>query len=115
MNRRQRMYESNQRARNFLLEFLKVDEVWFKKHGRRKDRIFTQNGHYYATDLFNLFDGIAITKSQVYFFQVKTNAWPPTIPLNQWAVDHKNITVFAINVRNTKKGWRVFHREYPYE
>ena len=25
------------------------------------------------------------------------------------------VRVIAINVRNTKKGWRVFHREYPFE
>ena len=108
------MYESNRRARKYLLEFEGCDEVWFKRHTRRKDDIFTQVGKYKATDLFNKFDGIAIGK-QIIFFQVKTSAWPPTTELNRFAEKFSGVRVIAINVRNAKKGWIVATREYPYE
>lgn len=111
------MYDSNRRARNFLLEFASADAVWLKSHTKRKDRVFTQDGHYNATDLFNLFDGIAISKEHgVILFQVKTDAWPRTDKLNDFARTYKGCTIWSINVRNvSRKGIRVFLREYPYE
>ena len=109
MSPRKRMYVSNAKARNFLLSEEKCTDVWFKRHTRRKDKVFTQDGSYLATDLFNLFDGIALNNEGVIYFQVKTNAWPKTEPLNDFSKKTKE-RIIAINV--TKK--EIKKREYPY-
>lgn len=109
MNPRKRMYESNAKARHYLLQEEKCSDVWFKRHTRRKDKIFTQTGSYMATDLFNLFDGIAVNDKGVIYFQVKTNAWPKTEPLNDFCKKTQE-RIIALNV--TKK--EIKKREYPY-
>lgn len=108
------MYDSNKRARIYLVEF--CTDVWFKRHTFRKDRTFTKGGYYLSTDLFNLFDGVALSQKGIIFFQVKTNAWPPTQPLNDFAKRFTQcITIMALNVRKVNGRIQVFTREYPYE
>lgn len=110
------MYASNRRAKEFLFDSYDCDEVWFKPHTKRKDRVFTKNSMYKATDLFNLFDGIAIAQNfGVIFFQVKTNAWPSTEELNDFVSKYPELRIIALNVRKKKNSWEVFSREYPYE
>jgi len=108
MNRRKRMYASNLRARNFLLEN-NHDEIWFKSHTRRKDKVYAQCGTYKATDLWNLFDGVCFDyEGNLVFFQVKTNGWPDRKPiitfLRKWGL---GFYILAINVHLTKKHWKV--------
>ena len=44
--------------------------------------------------------------------QIKTNAWAKAKPLEDFAKEHKNITVLSINVKGEKNKWTVFSREY---
>ena len=43
MNNRQRMRASNKLAREWLIEH-NYDQVWFKPHGKRNDRVYTNTG-----------------------------------------------------------------------
>jgi len=100
------MYVSNKKARTWFLNN-GYDHVWFKRHTKRKDLVFTKSGAYSATDLWNLFDGICLTKDNVpCFFQVKTNAWPKMQPLR----DFKNGNSFEIICINVKKGVVIIRR-----
>src|SRR3989304_5653312 len=85
---RQKMYDTNLRVRNYLLNEEKCTDVWFKKHTRRLDKTYTPNGFYFSRDLFNLFDGIALTEGSdfIIFFQAKTTNFPSSKPLNLFAV-----------------------------
>jgi len=114
MNKRQRMYASNLRARKFLLAH-NYDEIWFKSHTRRKDKVYAQRGTYKATDLWNLFDGICFdSKGVLIFFQIKTNAWPDKKPIIDFLSSKQTYAfyVIAINVHKTKKGWRTDIRKW---
>ena len=117
MNRRQTMYNSNSKARNYLLA-AGHDQIWMKRHTMRKDRVFTQKGPYAATDLWNLFDGISLKNGILYFLQIKTNAWPAEGPILKfmnkmqgWYATLKSIRVLLINVRKRKNRWVVVTRE----
>ncbi len=112
MNNRQRMYFSNQKARAYLLNTVKCTDVWFKRHTRRKDKTFTPNGYYPSTDLFNLFDGIALSPQKgIIYFQVKTNAWPKTEPLLDFARKYKAV-VISINIYKRDGVWLCRVRSY---
>jgi len=110
MNRRQTMYHSNKLTREYLLRE-EYDQIWLKPHLRRKDRVFAQQGMYLATDLWNLFDGIAFKEGILFFLQIKTNAWAPERPimefLNQYVQFSDTIKAMIINVRKKKKHWIV--------
>lgn len=104
------MYESNRRARNFLLEN-GCDQIWLKPHLRRKDRVFSQKGMYLATDLWNLFDGIAFKDGRLFLLQIKTNAWAPEQPIQDFLNKHlafsDSVKALIINVRKKKGHWVV--------
>jgi hypothetical protein len=92
------MYVSNRKARDWLLSH-GYDHVWFKRHTKRKDLVFTLSGSYTATDLWNLFDGIALTMdNKPCFFQVKTNAWPPMKPLMEFK-NGNSFEILCLNVQ----------------
>lgn len=78
MNKRERMRASNRLVRQWLLEN-GYDQIWFKRHGKRNDYVFTKNGScYMAQDIWNLFDGIAInSQGCVSFLQMSTTQWHP--------------------------------------
>lgn len=105
------MYDSNKRARIFLLSN-GVSDVWFKRHTRRKDLVHTKNGPYPATDLFNLFDGVALSEHKVIFFQVKTGTWPAPKPMTEFARRYAGVTVLALNVRKKNGKYEVARRVY---
>jgi len=111
---RSRMYASNAKARNYLLYEYGASDVWFKRHTRRKDRIFTGATYYLATDLFLLFDGIALVPklSKVIFFQVKTGNWAAEKPILLFKKKYSNAAILVINVRKVKGHYKVFVREY---
>ena len=104
------MYASNKLAREWMLNN-GYNHIWFKAHLKRKDKIYTTAGTYQATDLWNLFDGIAISEQfgQVTFFQVKTNAWPSEDPyLNFYSIKNSEGTaILFINVKKEKNHWVV--------
>lgn len=114
MNRRQTMYSSNLKARNYLLHKFGASDVWFKRHTRRKDKVFTKNSFYWATDLFNLFDGIALVPKlkAVVFFQVKTSAWAAVKPILNFKSEYPSAFVLVLNVRKVKGHYQVFERRY---
>ena len=101
MNNRHKMYQSNKKAR-VLLQTMGCTDIWFKAHTRRNDRTFTQKNYYLSTDLFNLFDGIALLESIIIFFQVKSNRWPSPEPMFEFSKRFPHIRVLAINVRSCK-------------
>ena len=101
MNNRHKMYQSNQKARVYL-QVMGCSDIWFKTHTRRNDRTYTQNSYYLSTDLFNLFDGIALLDSIVIFFQVKSNRWPSPKSMIAFSRRFPHIRVLAINVRSCK-------------
>lgn len=102
MNRRQRMYKSNDKAREFLIKN-GYDQIWLKAHTRRQDTIFTQHYNYKATDLWNLFDGICFKDGHLYFLQIKTDAWPPLKPIFEFKSMHYPMgRVLLANVKKKK-------------
>lgn len=112
---RKRMYKTNAMVKDFLLQ-RGFDEIWFKRHTRRPDVVYTQRGTYAATDLWNLFDGIAFsTGGSIWFLQMKTNAWAKDEPLKDFATKH-NVHILSFNVSNKLKEsngkWKVFWRSF---
>ena len=111
LNNRQRMRESNRIARETLLKE-GYDQIWFKMHTRRHDRIYTQNGAYSALDLWNLFDGACFDiHGRVVFFQVKTNAWPKASDIVEFTKDKIGFDVLLLNVVKKGERWQVKKRE----
>ena len=101
MNNRHKMYQSNQKARVYL-QVMGCSDIWFKAHTRRNDRTYTQNSYYLSTDLFNLFDGVALLGNSIIFFQVKSNRWPSPKPMYVFAKQYQGVCIMAINVRSCK-------------
>ena len=114
-NNRQRMRISNKMVREFLLE-RKFDHIWFKRHSKRNDVVYTQRGTYWASDLWNLFDGICFSpRGDMVFLQMKTNQWAKEEPLKGFAKRHK-IIILSFNVtdklKECKKHFKVFFKGY---
>lgn len=116
MNNRQRMRTSNRMIREWLLDN-NYDDIWFKAHTKRNDRVYTQRGTYLATDLWNLFDGICFDVARnITFLQMKTNAWPKEEPIKRWvgANCHKVLVLNCTNRLKESRGkWMIKVREYP--
>ncbi len=115
MNNRQRMRASNKLIREWLLKN-RYDQIWFKPHGKRNDYVFTQKGNYMAQDIWNLFDGVAISlMGNLYFLQMKTNNWANEKRIKDF-IKNTNIHALSFNVTNKKKEckgkYKVFMREY---
>jgi len=115
LNTRERMRASNKLVRFWLLEN-KYDQIWFKPHSKRSDLVFTQNGNYLATDLWNLFDGICFSPcGEIIFLQMKTNRWAKEKEINCFVKRTKS-RVLIFNVTNQlvecNKKYRVFVRKY---
>ena len=92
---------SNTLARKYLLS-LGYNEVWLKPHTKFHDTVYTFTGeNYKALDLFNLWDGIALHDTGVFFIQIKTNAWPKEQPIVDWCNKYK-ARGLAINVKADK-------------
>ena len=94
------------------------DNIWFKAHTARNDKVFTQKGSYLATDLFNLFDGMCIdsTGSMIVFLQMKTNAWAKEKPIKDFIKKKDGCFALSFNVTNklkdSKGHYKVFVRDY---
>ncbi len=115
LNNRQRMYATNKLVKQWLLEN-GYDQIWFKRHTKDKDLVFTQKGNYLATDLWNLFDGVCFNRYGFpVYLQMKTNAWASEKEINSF-LDSHNISVLVLNVTNKLKEckgkYRLFHRYY---
>jgi len=109
------MRASNKLVRDWLLEN-KFDDIWFKPHSKRNDLVFTQNGNYLATDLWNLFDGICFDKfGNIRFLQMKTNKWAKEDKMKLFIKTHAMITILSFNINNKlsecKGHYKVFVRE----
>lgn len=116
MNNRERMRESNLLVRKYLLEN-NFDHIWFKPHTKRSEYVFTQNGKYLATDLWNLFDGICFTEfGGIVFLQMKTNSWAKEKPIKDFLKKTHDLRVMSFNVTNKMKEcnghYKVFVRKY---
>lgn len=51
------------------------------------------------TDLFNLWDGVAVKKGNIYWIQIKSASWPSEKKIKLWMKGKKHIVAMAINVR----------------
>lgn len=98
MNNRQRMWVSNAKARKFILNLGGTD-VFFQRHTRRKYVFHSPGFSYTATDLFNLFDGLFFLAGKLFFFQVKTNAWPNEKRIKHFLSGKFGFGVLVINIR----------------
>lgn len=118
MNNRQRMYQSNYKARDYILKRMDASDVYFKEHTRRKSRFFNKDGFYLATDFFNLFDGLCFIDGSLCFFQIKTNAWPSEAEINNFLRGKFGFGVFALNVipkkRIIKEKWYTMSSDFSY-
>ena len=106
------MYQSNYKARSYILKEMKGSHVYFKEHTKRKSKFFNLNGDgkeasYLATDFFNLFDGLCFIDGSLCFFQIKTNAWPSRAELDNFLNNKHGFGVFAINVLPKKRQLKV--------
>ena len=111
MNTRERMRQSNKKAVKWLLEN-GYDEVWLKAHTKFSDLVYSNFGNYKALDIFNLWDGIAITQEDgVFFIQIKTNSWAKEQPIIDWCTKYK-AKALSINVKRYKEEWNVMVRRY---
>lgn len=108
------MRASNKLVREWLLSN-GYDEIWFKPHTKRNDVVFTQNGKYIATDLWNLFDGLCFKNGDLRCLQMKTNSWAKEKPITDFIRKHPLI-VLSFNVtdklKESKGKYKVFVREY---
>lgn len=116
MNNRMRMRASNKMVREWLLKN-GYNDIWFKMHSKRNDLVFTQNGNYLASDLWNLFDGICIDPSGfIVFLQMKTNSWAKEKPIKDFVKKVKGCFALSFNVTNKLKEcrghYKVFVRDY---
>jgi hypothetical protein len=94
------MYQSNMRARKYLVEVMGADHVYFQRHTKRKYKFYTKDGSFYTgTDFFNLWDGLCFIGGRVCFFQVKTNAFPNAGDVNSFVADKSGCNFLAINVK----------------
>lgn len=87
------------------------DHIWLKKHMRKPDRHYSQQGHYYGIDVWNMFDGICIKDGKVVFIAIKTNNWDSSNKINDWLSDKVGVNVISINVK-TKNGRKMDVRHY---
>lgn len=101
---------SNKKAYDHLLK-IGYEEVWLKAHTKFHDTVHCIGRTYKALDLFNLWDGIALTKDDHIFVQIKTNAWPKEEPMIDWCKKH-NANGMAINVKLINDDWQVLIRYY---
>lgn len=92
------MRQTNRRTISYLLKELKFEEVWLKAHTKFHDTVYTSHEKYKALDLFNLWDGIGLRQDNIYFLQLKTNAWPKEQPMIDWCTKY-NAKAMAINVK----------------
>lgn len=110
------MRESNRMVKEWLLKN-GYNDIWFKPHTKRKDVVYTQEGKYYATDLYNLFDGICYRGGLQFLLQNKTNSWAAVKPIEKFIQFHPQAQVLVFNVTNKKKEnngkYHVYLREYP--
>lgn len=115
MASRKKMYDTNRRVRNYLLDEEHCTDVWMKKHTRRLDRTHTPEGFYFSRDLFNLFDGIALNNS-VIMFQARTTNFPygrENEKFNSFAVKYPEVHVVAYVTKKVKNRIQVVKRVYP--
>ncbi len=61
------------------------------------------------TDLFNLWDGVAVKKGIIYWIQIKSDSWPSEKKIKIWMKNKKHISGMAINIR---EDGRVSIRDY---
>ena len=121
------MRASNKLVREWLLKN-SYDEIWFKPHGKRNDLVFTQRGNYLAQDIWNLFDGICISRGgTVMFLQMATTKFHAKEPFQKFANKVRGIGILNFMVTDKRKecerinkdgkvskirDYKVFVREY---
>ena len=95
--------KSNKLAVRYLLS-KGFDPVILITHCRHKDMMYTAfRGIVKETDLFNLWDGVAVRKSFIYWIQIKSDAWPSEKKIHAWIKGKKDVKAMAINVRKDGK------------
>lgn len=108
MNKRQRMNDSNRKAREWLFEN-GYDELYFKPHKDIRKRhnveyVYCKDYNYQIMDFYNLFDGFGFDAEGVFtFLQVKTNKWPDFEKIKNFLFSKRGIKALIINVKTPSK------------
>ena len=110
------MRTSNQMVKAWLLDH-GYDDIWFKRHTKRHDFVYTQIGSYACLDLWHLFDGMCFDiEGNICLLQMKTNAWTEEQPILNFVKRRKNLRALIFNVTNKlkecNKKYKVFVRCY---
>ena len=100
MNNRERMRASNRYAVDWLLEDNYYD-VWLKPHVKNQDRVYHPDGNYWATDLWNMWDGISWKDDELWFIAIKTNKWHSEKAIRGWLQNREGVHAIAINVKTS--------------
>lgn len=111
-NNRKKMRATNNLAIEFLLK-LGFTDITLRTHCRHKDIVYNKEKKYWATDYWNLFDGMGFDQhGDLTFLQFKTNAFPPAKPIESFCKRY-NQKAMAINVKTVIKNKpQILVREY---
>lgn len=111
-NNRAKMRASNNLAIEHLLK-LGFTDITLRTHCRHKDLVYNKEKKYWATDFWNLFDGMGFNQhGELIFLQFKTNAFPPAKPIQDFCKRYKQKAI-AINVKTIIKNKpQIIMREY---
>ena len=112
MNRRDRMYETNKKAKKWLLDH-EFDYIWFKPHHdsrkkKHKETYTTKQGVFYQTDLYNLFDGICFDNAgNVVFLQMSTGKFHPVKKYEDFFMDKDSCYCVLLCAVKNKNRWEI--------
>lgn len=102
MNPRQKMRQSNQKARKWLKEVFKANVVWIQRHTRWHTLAIIDGENIYSADIFGKYDAIVIKNKIVWFVQIKTNCLPNQTEHLEFA-KRFGLNVLLINIRDKKE------------
>ena len=107
------MYHSNAVAQDWLLSNKFNYIVMFTHTRYGMPHKWKENGvtkHHLQKDLYGLFDGICLSEDgKIIFFQVKTNAFPPTDPIQTFLKKTRNCYCLGINVVGGRARVRLYN------
>lgn len=109
---RLKMRASNSLAIEYLLK-MGYSDITLRTHCRHKDMVYNKEKKYWATDFWNLFDGMGFNQhGELLFIQIKTNAFPAKDPITSFCKRYKQKAI-AINVKTViREKPSILIREY---
>jgi hypothetical protein len=118
MNRRKTMYNTNRLAREWLFRN-GYDLIWLKPHldarkKKFKDFYHTRQGTFYATDIYNLFDGMCFDSTgQITMLQISTTNFHSEEPYAKFMEGKKGFKILLIKAVKKGRSWLVKTKQIP--